>query len=83
LNKRKLIKGTRWLLLKNSQNLAEEKNEEYKLELVLSISKVHKAHSGTTYRLIELLNRNHCLICEVVTGNPILNGKKMDNFTSV
>lgn len=39
LNKRKLIKGTRWLLLKDSQNLAEEKNEKQKLELALSINK--------------------------------------------
>lgn len=39
LNKRKLIKGTRWLLLKNEQNLKEDKNEKEKLELALSINK--------------------------------------------
>lgn len=30
LNKRKLIKGTRWLLLKNNQNLNEDKSEKEK-----------------------------------------------------
>jgi len=39
LNKRKLIKGTRWLLLKNNQNLNEDKNEKEKLELALNINK--------------------------------------------
>jgi len=39
LNKRKLVKGTRWLLLKNSQNLNEEKDERKRLELALNINK--------------------------------------------
>lgn len=39
LNKQKLIKGTRWLLLKNSQNLNEEMNERKRLELALSVNK--------------------------------------------
>lgn len=39
LNKRKLIKGTRWLLLKNNKNLNEDKNEKEKLELALNINK--------------------------------------------
>jgi transposase len=39
LNKRKLIKGTRWLLLKNSQNLNEETDERKRLELALNINK--------------------------------------------
>jgi transposase len=39
LNKRKLIKGTRWLLLKNNQNLNEDKSEKEKLELALNINR--------------------------------------------
>ena len=39
LNKRKLIKGTRWLLIKNNQNLNEDRNEKEKLELALNINK--------------------------------------------
>ena len=39
LNKRSLIKGTRWLLLKNSQNLDEDKSEKEKLEKALNINK--------------------------------------------
>lgn len=39
LNKRKLIKGTRWLLLKNSQNLNQETDERKRLELALNINK--------------------------------------------
>lgn len=36
LNKRNIIKGTRWLLLKNSQNLNEETNERKTLELAFA-----------------------------------------------
>ncbi len=39
LNKRKLIKGTRWLLLKNNKNLNEDNNEKEKLGLALDINK--------------------------------------------
>lgn len=39
LNKRKLIKGTRWLLLKNSKNLNEQKDESKRLEQALNINK--------------------------------------------
>lgn len=39
LNKRRILKGTRWLLLKNEQNLNEEKDERKKLELALLINK--------------------------------------------
>ncbi len=39
LNKRKLIKGTRWLLLKNQENLKEEKNEKQRLEQALKVNK--------------------------------------------
>lgn len=39
LNNRKLIKGTRWLLLKDSKNLVEDKNERQRLALALSINK--------------------------------------------
>ena len=35
---RKLLKGTLWLLMKNSENLNEEKNERAKLELALQIN---------------------------------------------
>ncbi|MEA3495338.1 MAG: ISL3 family transposase [Bacteroidota bacterium] len=39
INKRKLIKGTRWLLLKNSQNLNDSKCEKERLEKALNINK--------------------------------------------
>ena len=39
LNNRKLIKGTRWLLLKNNENLNEDKSEKEKLELALAINR--------------------------------------------
>ena len=35
---KKLLKGTLWLLMKNSENLNEEKNERAKLELALQIN---------------------------------------------
>jgi len=35
---KKLLKGTLWLLMKNSENLDEEKNERAKLELALQIN---------------------------------------------
>jgi len=39
LNKKKLIKGTRWLLLKNSENLKDEKAEKKRLEEALQVNK--------------------------------------------
>lgn len=39
LNKKILLKGTRWLLLKNSENLNAEKNEEKRLQRALDINK--------------------------------------------
>jgi transposase len=39
LNNRKLIKGTRWLLLKNNQNLNEGTDEKKRLEMALAINK--------------------------------------------
>lgn len=38
LNKRKLLKGTRWLLLKNQDNLSEEKDEPKRLQQALEIN---------------------------------------------
>jgi transposase len=38
LHKRRLMKGTRWLLLKNSANLNEEKNEVSRLAMALKIN---------------------------------------------
>jgi transposase len=37
---KKVIKGTRWLLLKNPLNLNSDKNEKEKLQLVLDINKL-------------------------------------------
>lgn len=39
LNNRKLLKGTRWLLLKKDENLNQERSEKERLELALSINK--------------------------------------------
>jgi len=39
LNKKRLLKGTRWLLLKNSDNLCDEKNERKRLQEALAINK--------------------------------------------
>jgi transposase len=39
LNNRKLVKGIRWLLLKKSENLNEEKDERGQLEQALAINK--------------------------------------------
>lgn len=39
LGNRQVIKGARWLLLKNSENLNEEKDEKQKLESVLKMNK--------------------------------------------
>jgi len=36
---RKVIKGTRWLLLKNAENLNKEKNEDQKLKMALQLNK--------------------------------------------
>ena len=38
LNKKKLLKGTRWLLLKNSENLDDEKDEKKRLHEALIIN---------------------------------------------
>ncbi|MBD3184586.1 ISL3 family transposase, partial [Candidatus Poribacteria bacterium] len=38
LNKKKLLKGTRWLLLKNSDNLDDEREERKRLEEALAIN---------------------------------------------
>lgn len=38
LNKRRLLKGTRWLLLKNSENLNEEKSELHRLAEALKVN---------------------------------------------
>jgi len=39
LNNRDLVKGIRWLLLKNNKNLSNEKNERERLEQALQINK--------------------------------------------
>ena len=39
LNKKRLLKGTRWLLLKNSDNLSDENNEKKRLQEALAINK--------------------------------------------
>lgn len=39
LNNRDLVKGIRWLLLKNNKNLSDEKNERERLEKTLQINK--------------------------------------------
>ena len=39
INKKKLLKGTRWLLLKNDENLDDEREERKKLEEALAINK--------------------------------------------
>jgi len=39
LEQKDVLKGTRWILLKNSSNLNEEKNERQRLEEVLSLNK--------------------------------------------
>ena len=39
LMQKNVLKGTRWLLLKNSSNLNEEKNEKQRLEEALSLNK--------------------------------------------
>ena len=36
---RRILKGTRWLLLKNPENLNEEKNEQARLEAALAINR--------------------------------------------
>ena len=38
-NKKKILKGTRWLLLKNKENLDNEKDEKKRLEQALSINR--------------------------------------------
>ena len=38
LNKRNVIKGTKWILLKNEKNLNEEKNEKKRLKEVLKVN---------------------------------------------
>lgn len=39
LNKKQLLKGTRWLLLKNNENLNDEREESERLEEALAINK--------------------------------------------
>ena len=39
LNKKQLLKGTRWLLLKNNENLNDEWEESKRLEEALAINK--------------------------------------------
>ena len=39
LNKKKLIKGTQWLLLKNRENLNDQKNEKKRLEEALQVNR--------------------------------------------
>ena len=49
----KVLKGTRWLLLKNTNNLNEEKNEKERLEQALKLNKP----LATAYYLKEDLKR--------------------------
>lgn len=82
LNKRKLIKGTRWLLLKNSQNLNEETDERKRLELALSINKplagayYLKEELKLLWRQTDLQHAKKFLGCWVAkayaTGIPLL-----------
>jgi len=39
LNKRAVLKGTRWILMKNQENLSDKRNEKSKLEEALAVNK--------------------------------------------
>lgn len=58
---KKVLKGTRWLLLKNTYNLNEEKNEKERLEEALKLNKP----LATAYYLKEDLKRVWLQICKV------------------
>jgi len=58
---KKVLKGTRWLLLKNTYNLNEEKNEKERLEEALKLNKP----LATAYYLKEDLKRIWLQVCKV------------------
>jgi len=58
---KKVLKGTRWLLLKNTYNLNEEKNEKERLEEALKLNKP----LATAYYLKEDLKRVWLQVCKV------------------
>lgn len=58
---KKILKGTRWLLLKNTYNLNEEKNEKERLEEALKLNKP----LATAYYLKEDLKRIWLQLCKV------------------
>jgi transposase len=57
---KKVLKGTRWLLLKNSYNLNEQKNEKERLEEALSLNKP----LATAYYLKEDLRQVWSQVCK-------------------
>ena len=57
---KKVLKGTRWLLLKNSYNLNEQKNEKERLEKALSLNKP----LATAYYLKEDLRQVWSQVCK-------------------
>ncbi len=58
---KKVLKGTRWLLLKNTYNLNEETNEKERLEEALKLNKP----LATAYYLKEDLKRIWLQVCKV------------------
>ena len=58
---KKVLKGTRWLLLKNVYNLNEQKNEKERLEEALKLNKP----LATAYYLKEDLKRVWLQVCKV------------------
>ena len=57
---KKVLKGTRWLLLKNSYNLNEQKNEKERLEEALNLNKP----LATAYYLKEELRQIWSQVCK-------------------
>jgi transposase len=51
---KQVLKGTRWLLLKNPENLDAKKDEEKRLEEALALNKVHPAEASATLALTQV-----------------------------
>jgi transposase len=76
---KKVLKGTRWLLLKNSYNLNEQKNEKERLEEALSLNKP----LATAYYLKEDLRQVWSQVCKSDAKTVLTNWIKKAQSTGI
>ncbi len=76
---KKVLKGTRWLLLKNSYNLNEQKNEKERLKAALSLNKP----LATAYYLKEDLRQVWSQVCRSDAETILIDWVKKVQSTGI